>query len=218
MRERFLINSNSTYISTDYPVWSFQMRPVVFILNGRILPMDLPSNSDLQLPSNRFIDNANLIAKNFWNIPAKNINGIEILDSPEYVLTYGCDPRIPDKLQWCRDKYEEMLRPLIVIVTTHSGDVDIERTQIGTAEQHLQGFTIPQTFYVPKFYPEDIGKQAEYDVKPTLYWNPEVLTGRDGKAEIQFPVGLKPRGLQIRVEGIDLRGGIGSMMMVSDAP
>jgi uncharacterized protein YfaS (alpha-2-macroglobulin family) len=52
--------------------------------------------------------------------------------------------------------------------------------------------------------------QAEYDVKPTLYWNPEAVTDREGKAEITFPVGLKPRRLQIRVEGTDLQGGIGS--------
>jgi hypothetical protein len=78
------------------------------------------------------------------------------------------------------------------------------------AKQSLRGFAVPRAFYVPKYYPDNMVDQAEYDVKPTLYWNPEAVTDREGKVEITFPVGLKPRGLQIRVEGTDLQGGIGS--------
>ena len=211
------ISSNLTHHSTDFPVWSYQGRPVVFILNGRILPMDIPSADNLQLPPNEFIDSLRLVARNFWNIPAKDINGIELLDSSDYLWAYNyiAEKYIVETniLGYKADNnyYSTPNRLLIIIVTTHSGNPNLEHTPFGTAEQYIKGFAVPKAFYVPKYYPEDIGGQAEYDVKPTLYWNPEVVTGRDGKAEIQFPVGLKPRGLQIRVEGIDLRGGIGSI-------
>ena len=180
----------------DYPIWSFQGRDVIFILNGRTLPASLPAEDNWIFPS-YLVSDLPLLANKFWNISANEIIGIEILDSPEYLWVYT-------------QNHTGSTRPLIIGITTVSGSVNLERKQIGVARQHLHGFSIPKTFYVPKYYPEDIVSQAEYDIRPTLYWNPEVVTDRDGKAEIRFPIGEKPRSLQIRVEGTDLRGGIGS--------
>ena len=198
---------------SDYTLWRFQSRRVEFIFEGDNLGPYLTANKKL-IDEGYTLESTNpfhyylLISKNLFNIPAKDIAGIELMDSPEYLWRYD------------NFNFDGPTRPIIIEITTHSGNYRSVRhfPRIGAAKQHLLGFAVPKAFYIPKYYPEDIEGQVDYDVKPTLYWNPEVVTGRDGKAEIQFPVGLKPRGLQIRVEGIDLRGGIVSMMMVRDEP
>ena len=193
------LSANSLRLRQPYNIWRFENRTIIFNLNGRELPAELPANAGIKLRPNIYAEELNQIASKFWNIPANDIVGIEVLDSSEYLRPYFRGN-------------EGNERPLYVIVTTHSGSTDLERTRIGTTLQYQRGFSVPKSFYVPKYYPENIIDQAEYDVKPTLYWNPEVVTDRNGVAEIQFPVGTKPRGLQIRVEGIDQQGGIGSAM------
>jgi hypothetical protein len=215
-------------INQPYPIWRYENRTVCLILNGRILPVGLPADDALYLRPHPVTDSLQLIAINFWNIPATDITGIEILDSPEYIWAYAdCREKNPLMPFFCKDLLpllqdqdqvlipivDKPTRPLLVEVTTRSGRTHIDRTPtIGLAKQSLRGFAILRAFYVPKYYPDNMVDRAEYDVKPTLYWNPEVVTDREGKAEITFPIGFKPRGLQIRVEGTDLQGRIGSMV------
>ncbi|MDR1155695.1 MAG: hypothetical protein LBL04_13395 [Bacteroidales bacterium] len=138
-------------------------------------------------------------SQNLWDHPANDITGIELMDSPEYLWPYIYDP-----------VYDSAIRPFVIEITTRSGRSDLQHPSIGTATVNLRGFTVPRQFYVPKYNPENVIDQADFDMRPVLFRDPEVVTDREGKAEITFPVGLKPRGLQIRVEGTDLQGGIGS--------
>ena len=212
-------------ISQPYPIWRFENRTILFILNGRVLPAGIPAEDNFDLRPHPVNDSIQQIATKFWNIPAHEITGIEILDSSGYLWAYFVHHPIinfyNEHLFNLHKEYRESIddylkiydsptRPILVQVTTESGSVNLERFRIGMTYQRLRGFTVPKTFYIPKYYPEDIVSQAEYDIRPTLYWNPEVVTDRDGKAEIRFPIGEKPRSLQIRIEGTDLRGGIGS--------
>jgi len=213
------IKKNMMMIPHSYPIWRYENRTVLFILNGRILPAGLPAEDDLFLIPHPTNDSLRLIALNFWNISTKDITGVEILDSPEYLYPYHSNdifryynPILFPGRGISPNHYDGPSRPILIQVTTLSGSAFMESARIGRNKLRLQGFAIPKAFYIPKYYPDNIFDQAEYDVKPVLYWNPEALTGSDGTAVIQFPVGQKPRELQIRVEGIDLRGGIGSVM------
>jgi len=201
-------------VPDTYPIWRFENRTVLFVLNGRVIPAEIPAEDNFTLSRHPKTDSLQLIASKFWNIAASEVTGIEIVDSPEYVWAY--DGKIKNYYPMGEPPlfitWNGPLRPLIVEITTQSGSTNLERTQIGTAQQHLRGFAVPKSFYVHKYYPEDIFDRAEYDLKPTIYWNPEVVTDQEGRAEIRFPVGNKPHGLQIRVEGMDLQGGIGSIM------
>lgn len=235
-----------------FPVWKFVGRPVLFIFNGRALPVYFPANDTLKILPHPESDEMLLMAKEFWNISAKDIAGIELMNSAQYTGSYDLqlkktyqpemyklidqvygtimNKRTPivnlptaerifletkKELDWIYASYHsvhETKGPVIIEITTHSGISNLNRTRIGTSKLSMRGFNVPRHFYVPKYYPDSIFDQVEFDSKPVLYWNPEALTGSDGTAVIQFPVGQKPRELQIRVEGIDLRGGIGSVM------
>jgi hypothetical protein len=244
----WLLRLSDMKMSKQYPVWRLNNKPVIFVLNGRVLPVNLPPTDTTKLFPHPATDELQLMAKEFWNISAKDIAGIELMSSIQYTNTYTTDPMAksyqPEFMLLIREFVKEPLiilptdsealknfkrvlidlnalsmklrndihSPVIIEITTRSGITNLNRARIGTAKVRLQGFNVPRQFYIPKYYPDDIASQAEYDMKPTLYWNPEVVTDREGKAEITFPVGLnKRRGLQIRVEGIDLNGGIGSI-------
>ncbi len=201
---------------SDYTVWHFQNRPVAFILNGKALRVDIPAEDKLtRLPRVAMDEDLLLLAKSFWNIPAKDIVGIEVLDSPDYLWPYITNPKftrylncpmcIPSRI------YSDPNRLLIIEITTRSGNINMEDIRIGAVKLKLPGFATPKVFYVPKYYPDNIADQIEYNVKPVLYWNPEVVTDKNGKAEINFPVGPWQQKMQIRIEGTDLKGRIGSI-------
>lgn len=187
-----------------YPVWKLNGRGVTFSVNGMIVGSLMASTDSLSEIARSRLPELVQISENLWNMAADDVVGIELMESPEYLwhyAKYGIEWNSPDRI-------------CIIEITVREEQQNVKRTvPASVGKMFLPGFTIPKTFYVPKYYPENIVDQAEYDVKPTLYWNPEVVTDKDGKAEINFPVGLKPRGLQIKIEGIDLGGGIGSTIL-----
>lgn len=66
---------------------------------------------------------------------------------------------------------------------------------------------LAKTFYVPKF--QDTRLQSATDIRPTIFWNADVITDESGKARISFNSNAPAGSYTIKVEGTDLMGRFG---------
>lgn len=71
-------------------------------------------------------------------------------------------------------------------------------TSKGTRRQTVEGYTIPEEF----LNIDDPALLDDPDFRRTLYWNPMLITGSDGKARIEFLNNSTCRNFQISIHGI----------------
>lgn len=74
----------------------------------------------------------------------------------------------------------------------------------GTRLQSIEGYTVPEEF-------QNIDSESlldKPDLRRTLYWNPLLTTGDDGKARVEFFNNSTCRNLRIDIQGIDSDGTI----------
>ena len=67
------------------------------------------------------------------------------------------------------------------------------------------GYSKPDAFYSPKYDGTDNEKML-YDERTTVYWNPDLKTGADGKTSISFYTTDVPTGLVMIIQGMSLNG------------
>jgi hypothetical protein len=71
-----------------------------------------------------------------------------------------------------------------------------------------KGYYLARTFYSPQ-YDDPKTNAALADLRSTIYWNPSVITDKDGKAAIEFFNAGSKGTYRVVVEGIDNDGHIG---------
>nr|WP_068887457.1 hypothetical protein [Pedobacter panaciterrae] len=67
----------------------------------------------------------------------------------------------------------------------------------------------PQEFYRPKYTTANASNE-EPDLRATIYWNPNVITDAQGKAEVSFYTADIPGSYTVTIEGSNMNGIIGS--------
>lgn len=71
-----------------------------------------------------------------------------------------------------------------------------------------KGFYKAREFYSPKYdHPEPTDNRP--DLRTTIFWQPELVTGEDGTATFNFYNADGPGTYRVVIEGIDLKGNIG---------
>ncbi|MDB4923969.1 hypothetical protein [Mucilaginibacter sp.] len=98
----------------------------------------------------------------------------------------------------------------VLLVTTRKGS-DPSRIDTTTAKNRRQ-FNLPvymaREFYSPKYdNPENMPKGV--DLRTTVYWNPEIITDKTGKAKVEFYNNDVAGNYQIIIEGISAKGVLG---------
>ena len=69
----------------------------------------------------------------------------------------------------------------------------------------LQGFNEPDTYHSPHYaMPE--GATPPRDYRRTLYWNPALQPGPDGRATVTVQTGTRPAILSVTANGLDTDG------------
>ena len=76
----------------------------------------------------------------------------------------------------------------VIAILTKRGDSNYDYSQDiipGILVSKIAGFDIPREFYAPKY---DVKRQedARPDYRSTIYWIPQIKTGKDGKALFEF--------------------------------
>ncbi len=154
-------------------------KPMLVILDG----MDLSTGS----------------SQDIRNIPAGNIQSIEVLRSGAYLSVYGT-----------------RASGGVLVVTTKKGNIDYNAglykkaatNNSNTLFTTAKGFTSYRKFYTPD-YSRPVGATMP-DLRSTVYWQPNVETDDNGKATLSFYNADNPATYNIIIEGITADGKLGT--------
>lgn len=95
----------------------------------------------------------------------------------------------------------------IPVVTVDLHLIDQNESHRATSRDRrylLPGYSAPMEFYQPDYSQKPLPDVKDY--RRTLYWNPDLLIGDDGRAEFRFYGNGKQTHLSVRAEGIATDG------------
>lgn len=130
---------------------------------------------------------------------AEDIKGIEFMKAGRYGMRY----------------FAEYMHPLLnpfdfcyIEVTTRAGKGPFYKSTPGVYLYKPLPFAMPAEFYSPKYAVKT--KVVVPDIRSTIYWRPNIITGKDGRAQVSFYTADKSGTYTIMLEGSDMQGGIES--------
>jgi len=98
----------------------------------------------------------------------------------------------------------------VIIITTKRGDGNYSRNLYtpGIVTFSPQGLYAVKEFKSPD-YSNEQNSNDEPDLRSTIYWNPNIVTDKDGNATFGFYTADQTGRYKIVIEGVDLNGRIG---------
>jgi len=129
---------------------------------------------------------------------AEEIKGIEVMVSGKYQMSYTSAFLPPLAVPWDHAFIE---------VTTRGGKGPFLKKSIGTYLYKPMPFITPKEFYSPKYTAGSIADMS--DIRSTIYWAPNIITDKEGKATINFYAADNSGSYTIIMEGVDLQGHLG---------
>lgn len=132
------------------------------------------------------------------DLNASDIYSIEVLRSGAYMAIYGSNAP----------------NGALVITTRRGGENTGDSnyvtsiTPAGLITYPFKGYFRAKTFYTPK-YDRPKKDNEPLDLRSTIYWNPNVITDKDGKASFEYFNNDAKGTYRIVVEGIDDEGNLG---------
>jgi len=138
---------------------------------------------------------------------AEDIKGIEIMYNGKYNNAYnnrylsqeGKSPMDADPAKGIDFAYLE--------ITTRAGKGPFYKPTPGVYVYKSVPFAWPATFYSPRYTVTDTSDHS-VDLRSTIYWQPNVITGAGGKASLSFYTADKPGSYTVTVEGTDFNGNV----------
>jgi hypothetical protein len=173
---------------------------ITFCLQGRLLGVIFRngvaySTRSQGTPMQIIVDGAYVEDDFLSSLNAYDIGSIEVLRGIEYTSIYG----------------SRGAGGVLVINTKRGnevGDDSYQRYTPGLIRYSPKGFYKVRSFYSPQ-YDDPKTNAALADLRSTIYWNPSVITDKDGKAAIEFFNAGSKGTYRVVVEGIDNDGHIG---------
>jgi hypothetical protein len=95
----------------------------------------------------------------------------------------------------------------VLAITTKYGLQPDDIASTGFLPIKAKGFYKAREFYSPKYESTAPGKFA--DLRTTIYWKPEVVTDKDGKATFEYYNADGKGNYRVVIEGIDDKGNLG---------
>lgn len=130
---------------------------------------------------------------------AEEIKGIEVMTSTRNALAY---------VQRFLNPLAKITDHIFIEVTTRSGHGPFLKKSIGTYLFKPMAFTLPKEFYAPKYKANSTPDMT--DIRSTIYWEPFIITDKDGKATVSFYTADNPASYSLIIEGSDMQGNVGS--------
>jgi hypothetical protein len=94
-------------------------------------------------------------------------------------------------------------------ITTRAGSGPVMPHTPGTYLYKPMPFSLPKQFYQPKYTVNNKDKAGK-DSRSTIFWKPNLVTDKEGKATLSFYSSDKTGTYTIVLEGADANGNIGS--------
>jgi TonB-dependent SusC/RagA subfamily outer membrane receptor len=101
----------------------------------------------------------------------------------------------------------------VIAVYTKTGGKTSYNPEGGTLVAKYNGYSTPRVFYSPQ-YEEGGSSTSLTDKRSTLYWNPLLQTGSDGRAEVTYYNSEAATKHLLIVEGIDRKGRLGRLVKI----
>ena len=172
-----------------------QNKKVRFIIDG--IDMDrffIPSGG--QQVDARY----NYLRQTLDYLSAEDILGIEVLSSARYNSRYDVQYLRSGEIFGNGFAYLE--------ITTRSGQGPFMRRATGIYVYKPLPTTTPAVFYSPRYRVNDLNNKLP-DLRSTIYWNPNVVTDKNGEATVRFYTADGFSNYSVIAEGADLKGKIG---------
>jgi hypothetical protein len=137
--------------------------------------------------------------------PCLMIDGVIIKDAS---IIANLDPEIVEKIDVIREKYVvgKYLFPAIINLITKSGDFNCVSIPDYMVRLPYRVTDPVSSFISPDYSSEEMKENRIPDYRNTLYWNPSVKTGDDGKARIEFWSSDNKSDYIISIQGITSEG------------
>src|SRR5690606_15566278 len=100
----------------------------------------------------------------------------------------------------------------VIIITTKRGDGGGYNRDLytpGIVTHSPQGYYEVREFYVPDYQAPVDSLAGMRDLRTTIHWAPNIITGQDGAASFAFYTAETPGTYRIVVEGLDTDGRLG---------
>jgi hypothetical protein len=150
------------------------------------------SVNDKNLPMAVFVDGMQLDATYLNELSPDDIYSIEVLNSASHLAIYGSGA--PNGA-------------LIITRKTGRESNSLRKAALGLITYRFKGFYKSRQFYSPNYDKTQPAKSR--DVRSTIYWNPDVITGKDGKASFEYFNADGKGSYRVVVQGIDNDGKLG---------
>jgi hypothetical protein len=136
------------------------------------------------------------------NITAEDVKGLEVMSDPRYNGRYKTKyaSRILSSLSVAGPDFA------YVEVTTYSGNGAFVKTPPGVYLLKPISYLNNAAFYRPKYI---VKTNPLSDFRSTIHWEPDIITGKDGKAIVSFYSADHPGTYSIIIEGSNMNGSIG---------
>ncbi|MBS1533347.1 MAG: TonB-dependent receptor plug domain-containing protein [Bacteroidetes bacterium] len=167
----------------------------VTIQSGKAFSARAQSHLSGPIPMTVIIDGVILEASHLNDVSPTEIYSIEVLRSGAYLAIYGSNAP----------------GGAIIITTKRGGEGTAYFSQAqpnGIMTFPFAGFYKAKAFYTPKYGSPKKASDAP-DTSSTVYWNPNILTNKDGKATLEFYNNDSKGTYRVVVEGIDDDGRLG---------
>ncbi|MDB4922992.1 carboxypeptidase-like regulatory domain-containing protein [Mucilaginibacter sp.] len=102
----------------------------------------------------------------------------------------------------------------VLLVTTKRGDENDEPEPVygrGITTYYPKGYYKARKFYSPLYDRSGTNKQLA-DLRTTIYWNPNLLTGKDGNTFFEYFNAGSKGTYRVVIEGIDNKGHLGRLV------
>lgn len=167
-------------------------------LQGRLLGVifrgGIPySTRSMNTPMQLIVDGIYMDADYLTSINPNDVGSIEVLRSGGYTSIYGSRGGGG-----------------VLVINTKRGDdpsYTFQQYTPGIVTYNPRGFSNTKEFYSPK-YDDPKTNKVVADLRTTIYWNPNVMTDKEGKASFSFFNADSKGTYRVVIEGIDNDGSL----------
>lgn len=141
-------------------------------------------------------------------LTAEDLLGIEVLYSPQNIANYNTQNLTTDEIMELNPAGPRGSSVAYLEITTRSGNGAFMRRANGVYVYKPKPVSLPKEFYSPRYAVKNINRNFS-DLRSTIYWNPSIVTNKNGEAKVVFYAADKPTTYTVILEGGDMNGKIG---------